>query len=106
MILSLYAHLCLTVYKLDFTAGVLPVTFVDKTLDTLPPNFEKTPEYGRLNDIARGVYSVYDAEGMHGLPLGVQIVGRRFEEERVLGGMKVVRAALAAAGNAFSAKVF
>lgn len=82
------------------------MTFVDKTLDALPSNFAETPEYGRLNDIARGVYSVYDAQGMNGLPVGVQVVGRRLEEERVLGGMKVIRAALAAAGNAFKAKLF
>jgi hypothetical protein len=91
---------------LDFTAGVLPVTFVDKVLDALPYNFVETSEYGRLNDIARGLYSIYDAQGMHGLPVGVQVVGRRLEEERVLAGMKVIRAALAAAGNAFKAKLF
>lgn len=31
---------------------------------------------------------------MKGLPLGVQIVGRRMEEEKVLAGMKVVEGAL------------
>ena len=29
----------------------------------------------------------YDADKMHGLPVGVQVVGRAWEEERVLGIM-------------------
>ena len=38
---------------------------------------------------------MYDAEKMHGLPVGVQVVGRRLEEEKVLEGMKIVEKALA-----------
>ncbi|KAG6875861.1 hypothetical protein C0992_002023 [Termitomyces sp. T32_za158] len=73
---------------LDYTAGVQPVTFVDKDLDRLPDDFKPTSLTETL------AYSVYDAEGMHGLPLGVQVVGRRLEEERVLEGMKIVQDAL------------
>ncbi|KAJ7686189.1 amidase signature domain-containing protein [Mycena rosella] len=90
---------------LDYTAGVLPVTFVDKATDALPAGFMTSPKYNRMNSIAKGAYSVYDAEKMHGLPLGVQISGRRMEEEKVLEGMKVIEAALKLAGTPFVPKV-
>lgn len=39
---------------------------------------------------------MYDAEKMQGLPVGVQIVGRRLTEEHVLAGMREVKDAVAA----------
>jgi len=42
---------------------------------------------------------------MHGLPLGVQIVGKKMEEEKVLAGMKVVEHALKESGIIFDAKL-
>ncbi|KAG5733746.1 Acetamidase [Termitomyces sp. T112] len=83
---------------LDYTAGVLPVTFVDKDLDCLPVDF-KAPSL-----VASVAYSAYDADGMHGLPLGVQIVGKRLEEERVLEGMKIVQDALKQQGIVFASQ--
>jgi Asp-tRNA(Asn)/Glu-tRNA(Gln) amidotransferase A subunit family amidase len=74
------------------------VTKVDKDLDALLENFQSSSEYRSMNSVAKGAYSVYDAQKMHGLPLGVQIVGRRLEEEKVLEGMKVAEAALKEAG--------
>jgi hypothetical protein len=91
--------------QLDYTAGVLPVTCVDKKTDALPSDFLASDKFKSMNAIAKGVYSVYDAEKMHGLPLGVQIAGRRMEEEKVLEGMKIVEAALRAAGTLFVPKV-
>jgi Asp-tRNA(Asn)/Glu-tRNA(Gln) amidotransferase A subunit family amidase len=41
---------------------------------------------------------------MHGLPLGIQIVGRRFEEEKVIEGMKVAESALRKNGIIFKGK--
>jgi hypothetical protein len=61
--------------------------FVD---DTLPPGFN----IKKLNGVARGAYKHYDAEKMQGLPVGVQVVGRRLEEEKVLAVMQVVEDAL------------
>jgi Asp-tRNA(Asn)/Glu-tRNA(Gln) amidotransferase A subunit family amidase len=58
-----------------------------------------------MNAIEKGAYSVYDARKMHGLPVGVQIAGRRMEEEKVLEGMKVIEAALRQAGMPFVPKV-
>ncbi|KAK4451702.1 amidase signature domain-containing protein [Podospora aff. communis PSN243] len=75
---------------LDYTAGVLPVTHVDKDLDRLPDGLN----IRKLNGVAQGAYKHYDAEKMHGLPVGVQIVGRRLEEEKVLAVMQVVEDAL------------
>lgn len=57
-----------------------------------------------MNNICKTSYSVYDAESMHGLPIGVQIVGRRLEEEKVLEGMKVIQSALIQKGIAFEGK--
>lgn len=48
----------------------------------------------KLNGVAKGAYKFYDADKMHGLPVGVQIVGRRLEEEKVLAIMQRVENAL------------
>ena len=39
-------------------------------------------------------WSVYDAKKMAGLPVGVQVVGKKWEEEKVIEMMKVVDKAL------------
>ncbi|KAG5939890.1 hypothetical protein E4U53_007713 [Claviceps sorghi] len=75
---------------LDYSAGVIPVTHVDKTKDQMPPDFNVK----QLNGIAQGAYKLYDADDMHGLPVGVQIIGRRLEEEKVLALMERVEDAL------------
>jgi hypothetical protein len=77
-------------FQLDYTAGVLPVTHVDKAMDQLPPDFKLR----KLNGVAQGAYKLYDADAMHGLPVGVQVVGRRLEEEKVLTIMQRVEDAL------------
>jgi len=84
----------------------LPVTFVDKEVDSLPSNFKSSQEYIHMNDISRDLHGLYDADAMNGLPVGIQVVGRRLEEEKVLAGMKVVKEALAASGTVFTPKEF
>lgn len=64
-------------------------------LDKLSPKFKAT------NAVEAGAYSMYDAARMHGLPVGVQVVGRRLEEEKVLEGMKIVERLLGAEGRAY-----
>ncbi|KAG1871490.1 amidase signature domain-containing protein [Suillus subluteus] len=91
---------------LDYVAGVLPVTFVDRDSDALPKDFMKSADYKNMGLISKGAYSVYDADKMHGLPLGVQVVGRRFEEEKVLQGMKIVEDALEGSGRKFIPREF
>lgn len=82
---------------LDYTSGVLPVTKVDPERDTLSSGFH----VGKLNGIARGAYCHYDAVKMAGLPVGVQVVGRRLEEEKVLSVMQRVQDALEAHGEVY-----
>ncbi|KAF5324089.1 hypothetical protein D9619_011410 [Psilocybe cf. subviscida] len=134
---------------LDYSAGCIPVTTVDRTLDALPADFfpkqtsvlgalaspfrrvfrwlsggasaataapapasaksvklheaqnilaptpsRLQPAYDELTTIAQKAYTTYDADAMHGLPVGIQLVGRRLEEEKVLEGMFVLRDAL------------
>ena len=68
----------------------MPVTHVDKALDQLPADFN----FKKLTGVARGAYKLYDANAMHGLPVAVQVVGRRLEEEKVLAIMKRIEDAL------------
>ncbi|KAJ8584610.1 amidase signature enzyme [Rhizopogon salebrosus TDB-379] len=91
---------------LDYAAGVLPVSFVDRQSDALPKDFMNSAEYKSMGLISKGAYSVYDAEAMHGLPVGVQVVGRRLEEEKVLQGMKIVEDALEACSRKFVPRKF
>ncbi len=77
---------------------------VNKELDALPPNFETSAEYQEMTPDGQLAWSTYDAEKMHGLPLSVQIVGRRFEEEKVLAAMRVVEQTLKNKGVIFKAK--
>lgn len=66
------------------------MTHVDKSKDQLPPGFA----IRKLNGIAQGAYKLYNANDMHGLPVGVQVIGRRLEEEKVLALMARVEKAL------------
>ncbi|OJD23829.1 hypothetical protein ACJ73_04813 [Blastomyces percursus] len=91
---------------LDYSCGVLPVSRVDAIADAIEPSPTKTSSqkrnaYKRVlkvagadNAVARGAWKYYDSEKMHGLPTAVQIVGRRWEEEKVLGFMEAVEKAL------------
>jgi Asp-tRNA(Asn)/Glu-tRNA(Gln) amidotransferase A subunit family amidase len=80
----------LTEMQLDYTAGIIPVTHVDAVKDALPSTFN----IKKLNGIAQGAYKHYDAEKMAGLPVAVQVVGRRLEEEKVLAVMERIEDAL------------
>ena len=51
--------------------------------------------------MAKGAYKHYDADRMHGLPVAVQVVGQRLQEERVLAFMQRVEAALEKHGGKY-----
>lgn len=51
------------------------------------------------NAVAKGAYSDYDAVKMAGLPVGVQVVAGRLEEEKCLWGMEKVVECLEGAGE-------
>ncbi|PPR03890.1 hypothetical protein CVT24_008121 [Panaeolus cyanescens] len=79
---------------LDYSAGVLPITKVDQSLDKIPLDARQMYR----NTIEKGAYKDYNASAMHGLPVGVQVVGQRLEEEKVLEGMKIIEGLLEKAG--------
>lgn len=81
---------------LDYTAGIVPVTKVDAEKDALVNGMVEGKGIRQLNGVGRGAYAKghYDAKDMDGLPITVQVVGRRLEEEKVLGIMKRVEQAL------------
>lgn len=80
---------------LDYSAGILPVTRVDPELDQVPKGF--VPQ----NAVEQGAYMNYDASKMGGLPVGVEVVGQRLEEEKVLRIMKLLQEALSDSGVVF-----
>ena len=87
---------------LDYTTGVIPVGHVDPVKDSLTVLGKKNKnaykqvlkDLGTDNGISRGAWKQYDAEAMKGLPTAIQVVGRRLEEEKVLGCMAAVETAL------------
>lgn len=90
---------------LDYTCGVIPVGHVDAVKDAITTSDGKKnknaykkalKDLGADNGVSRGAWKHYDAEAMQGLPTAVQVVGRRLEEEKVLGCMATVEAALGA----------
>lgn len=74
------------------------MTHVDRALDRLPTT---TFRFQDLNGVAQGAYKHYDADRMHGLPVAVQVVGQRLQEERVLAFMQRVEAALEKHGGKY-----
>jgi Asp-tRNA(Asn)/Glu-tRNA(Gln) amidotransferase A subunit family amidase len=81
----------------DYPAGIVPVTKVDAKLDALSPGFR----LAGLNGVARGAYKHYDAKKMAGLPVAVQVVGPRLQEERVLAAMELLESALEKEGGKY-----
>ncbi|KAJ5890456.1 uncharacterized protein N7473_006684 [Penicillium subrubescens] len=80
---------------LDYSAGVLPVGHVDAVRDALVTPYKTAlKRVGCDHAIARGAWKHYDSGKMAGLPTAVQVVGRRWQEEQVLGYMAVVERAL------------
>ncbi|PBP27707.1 amidase [Diplocarpon rosae] len=63
---------------LDYSAAVLPVTLVDKSVDVVDDGYKP------LNGTDEKVWESYDPEIYDGAHVSVQIVGRRFQEEKVL----------------------
>jgi hypothetical protein len=81
---------------IDATVGVLPITRVDAERDAAPADYvQGYPGSHILNNrVYTGADPAYDATKMAGLPVGVQIVGRTFDDEKVLAMMKIVETAV------------
>ncbi|KAL7930685.1 amidase signature domain-containing protein [Trichoderma chlorosporum] len=69
---------------LDYTSVAFPVTQVDKDIDTIDTNY--TPS----NPADQQVFESYDPESHHGCPVGLQVVGRRLQEEKILALAQVI----------------
>lgn len=72
---------------LDYSAGVLPVGKVKAERDAVSEEEMKRVQKS-ANGVMRRTWRMYDAKKMEGLPIAVQIVGRRLQEEKVLWGME------------------
>ncbi|KAH7018751.1 putative general amidase GmdA [Macrophomina phaseolina] len=62
---------------LDYASYVIPVTRVDKAVDAPSP-------HAPLSEKDEFLLNDHDPELYHGAPVGLQIVGRRLQEEKVL----------------------
>jgi amidase len=69
---------------LDYPAIVFPAGKADKARDVAAYT-----DYAPRNEADEWNWSRYDAETMHDHPVGLQIIGRRFEEERIMGVARV-----------------
>lgn len=92
-----YGHLGYTTFLsvLDYTGVAIPVTHADKRVDVPQTGVESRGQKDReiqsqceyaLQQLKVNItYTVDDAETYHGAPVGVQLVGRRLQEEKMLG---------------------
>ena len=73
----------------DYSAVSFPSgVSVDKSVDT------PITDYTALSEFCQTVYDRYDAEAVHGMPVSLQLVAKRLEEEKVLAMTKTVLEAL------------
>ncbi|KAF8733457.1 hypothetical protein AX14_003820 [Amanita brunnescens Koide BX004] len=81
----------------ESAVGAIPVTRVDPDKDKITEEWINGPGHGS-NLLENGLFiwknSLYDPEAMKGMPVGIQIAGRKWEEEKVLAMMRVVDEAL------------
>jgi amidase len=84
----------------DSPVGVVPVTRVDATRDELSDEWRAAPGNGSkiLEGFLYGSKGAYNAQAMEGLPVGVQVVGQPWGEEKVLAIMHVIDTALGPRG--------
>ena len=79
------------------------MTRVDPKFDALPKDWlttmvGNTPSSKQSEKLLCGEKWGYDADAMRGLPVGIQLIGRKWEDEKVIEMMKVVDAALGERG--------
>ena len=84
----------------DSPVGVVPVTRVDAAQDQLSDAWRAAPGNGSkiLESELYGPKGAYNVQAMEGLPVGIQVVGQPWEEEKVLAIMRVIDAALGPRG--------
>ncbi|KAF1952794.1 amidase [Byssothecium circinans] len=72
----------------DYPSVVLPAGEVSRELDA--EAVARMGEYTPRNALDEWNWKNFDMEGMHGMPVGVQVIAGRLEEEKALGAAKVV----------------
>jgi amidase len=77
----------------DYPAIAIPVTTADKTIDG-------KPDHEPLSKKDRKVWADYNPEVYHGGRVGLQVVCRRYEDEKVIAVARLVSEALKAASPA------
>lgn len=68
---------------LDYPAAVFPVTKVDPCID-------KVANYQPTNHEDQFAHDLYDPDTYAGAPIGLQIVGRRHRDEKVLAALSAI----------------
>jgi len=86
---------------LDMPAGCFPVSRVDPIKDQMTDEWLSGP--GRGSSLLEGgIYThktpLYNPEAMKGMPISAQVVGRKWEEEKVIAIMQVIDDALGERG--------
>ncbi|KAG6845501.1 hypothetical protein H0H87_008398 [Tephrocybe sp. NHM501043] len=82
---------------LDHPAGCLPVTHIDPSKDLITPEWIAGAGHGSPymeNGLYHGKAPLYDPVQSAGMPVGIQVVGKKWEEEKVLAMMHVIDDAL------------
>lgn len=85
-----------TLYNLvNCPTGCMPVTKVDPSKDGITEEWTKLPSPSLIERaLYHGKKPIYDPVAMQGMPVGIQVVGRKWEDEKVLAMMQVVDTAL------------
>ncbi|KAJ6625774.1 amidase [Mycena sp. CBHHK59/15] len=96
--LSVMSANVLTYNLLDSPCGVVPVTYVKAENDHVTDGWIKGTGHGSPmceNELySKGERHLYDPIAMEGMPVGVQVIGKKWEDEKVLAMMRVVDEAL------------
>ncbi|KAK8074623.1 amidase [Apiospora hydei] len=71
---------------ISFPTGIRVDAALDKALDM--------SSYQPMSEVDKMIQSEYHAEAVHGMPINLQLIGRRLEEEKVVAMVKVVLDAL------------
>jgi Asp-tRNA(Asn)/Glu-tRNA(Gln) amidotransferase A subunit family amidase len=77
---------------IDSPTGAVPITRVDPAQDSLPPDYLADSKGSAVLEhlVYGGKAPVYDPIKMEGVPVGIQVVGRRWEDEKVVAMMRIV----------------
>ncbi|TFK51759.1 amidase signature enzyme [Heliocybe sulcata] len=84
---------------LNYPTGVVPVTRVDPAKDQLNEEWQHLHGAKAVESMLYGGRNpTYDPDAMKGIPVGVQVAGKPWEDEKVVGMMGVVDGALGRRG--------